>query len=280
METQNEATSAISELINLKAKIEQENSDLMEEREKLKDKLRIYQEEKENARRHNSELYSKNISLKLALSSYVSKVGCLAKHIEWQRSLLDCLDKQTTGELALQEFQERIEEIRTSIEGAVNFYSEDSLQYELLQRTTANRDKRVELTRITNELEEKIKEIEAKKKQIAEARAAEMRRLKEEEERKLREEEERAMAEKSKQRQQFLQQRVATFQVPPVNQNQSFRPIGFNGCSPERPKQSFSGTSGMSPIGSDNENSANTPTPGTTKTFFSGLPTFSQLGPW
>ena len=276
MEIQNETTSAISELVNLKAKIEQENSDLMEERERLKDKLRIYQEEKERARRDNSELYFKNISLKLALSSNASKVTCLAKHIEWQRSLLDDLDKQATEELGLREFEERVDNIRTSIEGAVSFYGEDSLQYELLQRTTANRDKRVELTRISGELEEKKREIEAKKKQIEEAKAAETRRLQLEEERRLKEEQERAMAEKSKQRQQFLQQRVATFQAHPVNQSLSFRPVGFNGCSPERPRQSFSSTSAMSPIGSDNENPANTP--GITKPNLpSGLPSFSQL---
>lgn len=274
-EAQMDPTTAISELVHLKAKIEHENSELLDQRDRLREQLTDVQLEKENGRRHNCEVFQRIIKARLDNITATSKVAQLEAHIGWQKSLLQDLELGIGEQLGLSSFEEVVSNLRQLVEGALNFYSDDSLQYELTKRAELNRDKRVELTRLTNEVEEKKRYIEAKKKEMEAAKISEQKRLEEEEKRNKKLEEEKILAEKMRQREQFLHQKSATHQAQP------FRTISFNGCSPE-PSHSFSPSiGGVSPANCSNDTSArdNIEKP-SSKLPTTSFPTFSQLTRW
>jgi hypothetical protein len=183
VEMDNEATAAIGELTNLKAKIEQESSELIEERLRLLERLKLIRQEKESQRAKNAELYQKLVRVRLESLAAKRRVQSLACHVEWQKQTNQSSNNRVLEELAMARYSESVEKLRDSIESALNFYNEDSLQMELVKRNNANRDIRVELTRIVNEIEQRKKEIEAEIEEKKRIKQAELERQKQEEER-------------------------------------------------------------------------------------------------
>lgn len=160
----------------LKFKIEQENVDLEVERDSLLEQLNNMMAEKEALRKSNAVIFQKIVAAKMENITETNVVDNLHQHVEWQKRLIRDLDAAISAELGMASLEASVKEFRQNIEGALNFYSSDSLHYELSRRTELNRNKRVELTRITTEVEEKKRAIEA-------ARLAEQKRLADEERR-------------------------------------------------------------------------------------------------
>ena len=258
---------AVSELINLKARIEQESSELMEERSKLTEKLKLIRLEKESQRANNVDIYQKLIQARLDSLAAKRRVENLACHVAWQRQENDTCDSSIMDIVKMPEFAKSIEQLRSSIESAVNFYSEDSLQMELMKRNATNREMRVELTRITQELQQRKKELEAELEEKKRIEQAKLERQKQEDERK------RLIAEEKA--------RMAARYQPPVQASDltlksSFRSVTFSSRSPELSyrQQSFSADGTLSP--EDDGRVSNEPGP-KGKLDSAPLPSFSQL---
>lgn len=258
---QTEASGAVSELINLKVQIDQENQMLSEERDLLKLKIADFREEKENHRKRQTLIYQDIVRSKLEKASLESRLSILQSHILWQRELLENLELHIGEQVNLSSFQDAVDKIRLTVEGALKFYSEDSLEYELMQRMEHIREKRVELTQLTAELEDKAKQIEAKRLE----RELEEKNRKEEEQRRKLEEERAAAAEILK----------------PHRLAQPFRTVSFNGCSPE-PKPSLLGVGIMSATSNGCKSETERPlvVADTKPVGSASFPSFSQLTRW
>lgn len=253
-------TDATTELINLKSKIEQENSGILEERSKLVQKLKLVRFDKESERAKNGETYEKLVLARLGGLSDKRRVDNMADHVEWQKQENELCDQGILEQLTLPAFSSAVEQTRASIESAMNFYSEESLNMELMKRNSANRDIRVELTRISQEIQQRKKELEAELEEKKRIEQAKLERQRQEEERK------RLIAEEKARMTTRYQSPIHTPE-PTLN---NFRTVSFANGSPDQPpphKQSLSREGAMSP---ELEPSAK-------GRFNTSLPSFSQL---
>lgn len=227
--------------------------------------MKLIRNDKDSQRANNSGTYQRLIEARLDSLSAKRRVKNLACHVEWQKQENEFCDKDVQEQMMMASFAASIEKLRSSIESALNFYSEDSLQMELMKRNNANRDMRVELTRITNEIQQKKKELEAELEEKKRIKQAEIERLKQEEERK------KLVAEEKIRKTVRYQSPV---QTPDLSMG-NFRSVSFVNISPESTlRQNFPGDGALSP----NDDRCTKETKSVQGKFKGSiLPSFSQL---
>lgn len=242
---------AVSEMINLKTKLEQNLQNIREEKETIQQKIRSTQENKQEVRKLKAAEFQRLYKLKIELSDVHKQVSIYARHIADSGRRLENLEHKIFDRIKMPELQDRMVKIRDATQNAINFYSEDSLQLELVKRNNINREKRVELTRVAEDCSQLRKALEKEKMEKEKARLAAIELARQEEERKRKFEEDRVKMERNRQREQFLQQRVSAQEGGPQIQLQPFRRVVFNTCSPE--PASLQESSGISPSSNGTE---------------------------
>lgn len=181
-----EATDAITELVALKSKMEQETAAIGEENQKLGEQLKAIRQEKEDQQAKNLAMMLEIHDFRVQISGLKHRVELLAKYDAEMKGDFESGASNVISQLNMSAFSDSILHLVDAIETAVSYYGDDNLRMELLKRTDQNRDLRVELTRLSNEIELKEKQIEAEKEEKRRIKEAElaMERQKEEEERK------------------------------------------------------------------------------------------------
>lgn len=204
MEHQSDLTSdVINELISLKTTIDTENSKIIEERARLLNDLKQIQMAKDQARRLNADTLQRITIAQLDNKDIKRQVERLARHLKWQDETKNRWHMETFDELTMAVFAHEIEKLRAAIEGAVHYFNEESLQLVLVEKNNINRDIRVELTRIVNEIETLKKDIEEKRQEKLEQERQEQ--LKQEQARLEQEKLERCGLEQQRLKQQRLE---------------------------------------------------------------------------
>ena len=215
----------VAEMINLKTKIEQEVESLKDERDMIRNRIQLAREGQNSARVKKEEDYKLLNKLKIELAALEQALPIESKHVENLRSTMDTLEKKIFEKIAMRGFEESMLTMRSSIEGAVNFYSDDSLQIEINRRKDLLREKRVTLTSLDAEYANKLQEIEESKKAKERERMAQLEKAREETERQRRLEEERV-----------LSSRNHSVSSPSTSDNQSFSNLPLSPLPLPKPK--------------------------------------------
>lgn len=272
---------AISEILKIKSQIDQNIAELQEERASLRHKIQGIQSDKENVRREKGKEFQKQYMLKIKLADTRNDLDKLVMSVDQVRSMLQKSEESIWSTVGSASFIESFANIRASIVGAINYYSDDSLKLELLKQTDINREKRVELTRLMTEIETKQNELEAARKEKERLRQAELERERHELEQKQRLEEERILAEKDRQREEFLKQKLVPLENSiAISKSNSFRTVSFHACSPEPDSRPiYSSSAGISSLsGHDPDSSTYIDLNDSKPT--NGLPPLSQFTRW
>jgi len=276
MEQATGETGPMTELFNLKSGLEENISQLHQEIVSLKERISFIKEEKELARKSQATQFQKHYQLKIELVDAQRELDTFVKSVEEVRQMVKESENSIWDIVALRPFDENINCLRASIEGAINFYSEESLKLELVKRTNTNRERRVELTRLSTEYDNKLKEIEEAKRELERRKKLELEKERQQQEMRERLEQERIQAEKERQRRDFLKNRFVPLEVAPPDSRQTpFRNVSFKLSSPEpESKPSLPGSEGVSSIsGAEGGFTSNI-------SKYNGLPPLSQFTRW
>jgi len=179
---------AISELLDIKSRLERNCNDLMEEKSSVMQSIGTIKERKVEVRKKKATERQKLYKLRMMLADVGKQVEMKAKYIQKANSDVIEHEQKIRDIMQIKEFEQGILKTVSQIESAVNFYSEDSLQMEIIKRTNRVRELRVEYTKVENEYKDLLRRIEEKKRERERARELEAERARQEEERLMAEE--------------------------------------------------------------------------------------------
>lgn len=197
----------VSDLLNIKSKLEDSLNELQDEKENLKKKILTLKEQKEILRKEKNEELQKLFNLKLDLADVEKQVQDNHDHVLKMGQTIDDIGKNIHSLMQLEDFKEKTMKLQSSYESAIGFYSEESLQMELLKRTANVREQRVAYTKAESDYNDMIRRIEEEKREKERIRLAQLERERQEEEYRKQQESERAQAEQAKSREEFLRSR-------------------------------------------------------------------------
>lgn len=177
----------IEQFLEIKTKLEQSISKLTEKHNDLRDKIAHKQEARLAIECEKKESTQKLYQLKLARVERKQKAEAyqaLAGHLEeWAKKAEDKIRE----EVRISEFESDVSKLIEDYDGAMEYYRDDSLNMELMKRSNAVREKRVEYTQAENEYKETLRKIEEAKREKERQLMAEQQRQRELEEQEKRE---------------------------------------------------------------------------------------------
>lgn len=153
---------AISELIEIKMKLEIELRNLEDRSVELKKKIQQISDEKLSLRKLKTGELIMMEKLKL---ERVDEQKQTELDDEYLTNFLDNFSKfqvELGNEVKILDYEREIMDLNGSIESAINFYGDDNLQMELMKRANLVREHRVEYTRLESEIQDKIRLIESR----------------------------------------------------------------------------------------------------------------------
>lgn len=157
---------SITRLFKLKSKLSQSLADLAEDKLTVKQNIQSIREEKEELRALKSSETIKSYNIKVNLKAAERQLATYQKNLKESRIKVDNFEEFLSEEINLNNFEQTISKLVSSVEAAINMYQEDSLQMELLKRTNCVREKRVEYTNLETHYKELEKKIAQQKKDI------------------------------------------------------------------------------------------------------------------
>lgn len=169
---------AFAKLIKLKSQLAQNLRELQDERSSLKQDLLSIREEKYKLRKRKANELIKGFNLRVNLQAAQHQLNIQEGYIKDSTNKIDNFMKEIKDEVNLVKFKSAIDKLINSIEGAINLYQEDSIQCELLKRSSIVRAKRIELTDIEKKYQELSDRLEEQKKEKEQARLNEAERQK------------------------------------------------------------------------------------------------------
>lgn len=189
---------AVSDLAQMKARIEQNISNLRDEIETIEQDLETVREQKDEYRKKKAEEYRKHFELKMKLAESIKQAEVDDEYIQRVHTMIKGIETKINNHMSLDSFEQQMTAIRVQMEGAVNFYSDESLHMELMKRTNSVRERRVEYTKVESEFNDLKRKIENRKREVERAKQAEIERQRQEEEEQRKMAQERILAEAAK----------------------------------------------------------------------------------
>lgn len=193
----------LNELLNGKSALEESCAKLREEKEAIRQQILRVRKEKADYRKQRVDLYRQLNNLKIDVIDMEKRVQFGRDYVDNVNECLRMTEESIKDNVRLKELEARVMKLKQSMSSAMNFYSSENLQMELMKRTNNVREKRVEYTKKESEYNEILRKIEEQKREKERAQLAEQERARQEEEDRMRKEEE-------KKREEFLQMREGT----------------------------------------------------------------------
>lgn len=205
---------AISDLLGIKSKLEESISHLHDEKENIRKKILSIKEQKDMFRKIKAEELQKLYKLKIELVDSNKRLQDDSNHVLAVNQTVTNLEQSIHDQVKLVDFEKKIMEMQSSLEGAINFYNEDSLQMELMKRVNNVREQRVAYTKAETDHKELLKRIEDEKREKERIKQAQLEKERLEEEEIKRQEESKIKADEAIRREEFLRSRAETAQQP------------------------------------------------------------------
>lgn len=223
---------AISDLLGIKSKLEESLSQLNDEKESIRRKILSIKEEKDMFRKIKAEELQKLYKLKIELVDANKKLQDDSKHVLSINQTIANLEQSIHDQVKLVDFEKKIMEMQSSLEGAINFYNEDSLQMELVKRINNVREQRLAYTKAETDYKEMLKRIEDEKLEKERIKQAQLEKERLEEEERKRQEESKIKADEEKRREDYLRSRAEAAQQPFLGKVQTpTSPLKLNSIS-------------------------------------------------
>ena len=220
---------AVSELINMKTKVEENIAEFNKEIENVKQQLQTQRIDIEHARRAKTVEFQKFFTNKLEMCEAKKKLELSTRQIVDLQQRLQERRKSVMEPIVMRSNEAFAHKYRESLESAISFYSEEGLNMLVIQRGSSIREKRIELTQLTEKYDNTVKEIEEAKREAEKRKQMELERARHEEENKLRLEEERRRAENNLKREEFfMKQRAEQVTTAKSHNIQPLRAVTFN----------------------------------------------------
>lgn len=194
----------VQDVLSIKAQLEENLNQLQDEKENIKKKLYSIREQKEIIRSKNAEDLGKLYKLKLELAGANKRLEDEGKNVLGINQTVAKIEENINDQMRLTQFESKIVDIQVSLEGAINYYSEDSLQMELMKRTNNVREQRVAYTKAESDYNDLLKRIEDQKREKERFKVAQLEKDRLEGERRKQEEEQKVMAEEARRREEFI----------------------------------------------------------------------------
>lgn len=214
---------AISDLLNMKSRLERSIQELNESKEEAKKKVEGVRERKISLRKEKLDIYQRLYRAKISLVDLTKQTESFDLYFKTITDIYSKAEASIRDSTKLIELEDSIHQLNTNFERAINFYCDDSLQIELMKRTNLVRERRVEYTKLEQEFQDILRKLEAKRKEQEQRRLAELERAKQEEAQLRKLEEEKAREAEEQQRELFRNQLIAQ---RAQQQNQSFLGVG------------------------------------------------------
>lgn len=173
---------SMTKLIEIKSKLEEQNSDLMNKKDEYTTRLANIKSEKDEKRNSINNLMITKLDLRADVEMTKTKVDMHKQYHGSVSNIINNFDTHIEEQINLNTFEEQVKEMIQSIMSAINHYQGESLQLELMRRNQVVQSKRVELTSLETKLGDLEKKIEAKRQEEEMAKKAEEERIKREEE--------------------------------------------------------------------------------------------------
>lgn len=178
----------ISEIFKIKSLIEKNLNDIDVEKSLVRKQISTICENIEQIKQKARDEVIKIHQLKVKLAEENKLTDRYVTYVDEKRKDLQNLERSIHDQMGLRDFEAHTFMMADSVESAINFYSEETLQIELAKRKNGVREKRVEYTKLESEYNDMIRKLEEEKRERE--RQAELERVrKEEEARKIMEQE-------------------------------------------------------------------------------------------
>lgn len=195
-------------LLETKAKLKQNISNLNGEIANIKRNISRVKNEKTQVQNSQLDLVLKENKLTMSIYELNLEINSLLKRNQWLNDFNKRYQVSIEENTSLLAFEKEMMLIKERIESAMAFYTDESLQMELMKRSSAIREKRVELTSVESEYKELERKIQERQREKERQKQLELERLRQEEEKLKKLEEEKALAEKIKRNEAFKQQKL------------------------------------------------------------------------
>lgn len=207
----------ISELFKIKSLIEKNLNDIDAEKNLVKKQINAVRENIIHLRQKTQDETIKIHQLKVKLTEANILADRHVTYVEEKKTDLRNLEESIRNEMGLKGFEAEIHGRINSIEGAINFYSEETLQMELAKRKSDVREKRVEYTRVESEFNDLVRKLEEERREREHQAELEKARKQEEEERARKKIEQDRTINESVKTEHIAQQTRLVPPQPPVN---------------------------------------------------------------
>lgn len=209
----------ISELFKIKSLIEKNLNDIEAEKNLVRKQINAVRENIIQMRQKIQDETIKIYQLKVKLAETNISAVSHVTYVEEKKTDLHNLEESIRNGMGLKGFEVGILKKIDSIEGAINFYSEETLQMELAKRKNDVREKRVEYTRVESEFNDLVRKLEEERREREHQAELERVRKQEEEEERVRKkiEQDKTTANELVKAEQFVQQKRLVPPQPPNN---------------------------------------------------------------
>lgn len=170
----------ISEIFKIKSLIEKNLNDIDAEKSLVRKQINTIRENVDQIKQKSRDEVIKINRLKVKLAEENKMADRYVTYVDEKRNQMTNLEKSIHGLMGLGDFEAHAFMMAESVESAINFYSEDSLQIELAKRKNSVREKRVEYTRLESEYNDMVRKLEEERRERE--RQAERERIRKEEE--------------------------------------------------------------------------------------------------